>query len=78
MNEYQLPEPTAIEKKMIKSLKGIANDEKFVFGIRATLETDELRQEMADAIADGDVRTEEDAIYYALQLDEEGIHHGLR
>lgn len=76
MNEYKLPKPTAIEQEMIKALKRISKDEKFLFGIRATLETDELRQEMHDAIEDGDIQTEEDAIYYALQLDNEGVPHG--
>lgn len=76
MNGYKLPKPTAIEQKMIESLERISKDEKFLFGIRATLETDELRQEMRDAIEDGDVQTEEDAIYYALQLDNEGASHG--
>ena len=76
MNGYKLPKPTAIEQEMIAALERISKDEKFLFGIRATLETDELRQEMSDAIADGDVQTEEDAIYYALQLDHKGIVHG--
>ncbi|HCE78006.1 MAG TPA: hypothetical protein DEP61_03805 [Lachnospiraceae bacterium] len=76
MIEYKLPEPTAVEEKMIRALQSIADDDKFIYGIRATLEKDELRQEMTDAIADGDVRTEEDTIYYALQLDREGIPHG--
>ncbi len=76
MNEYKRPEPTAVEEKMIRALQSIADDDKFIYGIRATLEKDELRLEMTDAIADGDVRTEEDAIYYALQLDREGIPHG--
>lgn len=76
MNGYKLPKPTAIEQKMIESLERISKDEKFLFGIRATLETDELRQEMRDAIEDGDVQTEEDAIYYVLQLDNEGASHG--
>lgn len=76
MNEYKLPKPTAIEQEMIESLERISKDEKFLFGIRATLETDELRQEMRDAIEDGDIQTEEDAIYYALQLDNEGDPHG--
>ena len=31
---------------------------------------------MSEAIKDGDVQTEEDAIYYALQLDKEGVPHG--
>ncbi|WP_302221486.1 hypothetical protein [Acidaminococcus timonensis] len=76
MNGYKLPKPSDIEQEMIASLERISKDEKFLFGIRATLETDELRQEMSDAIADGDVQTEEDAIYYALQLDHEGVVHG--
>ena len=75
MSEYKLPKPTAIEQKMIEALEGISKDEKFLFGIRAILETDKLRREMSDAIADGDVQTEEDAIYYALQLDHEGVVH---
>lgn len=75
MNEYKLPKPTAIEQEMIESLERISKDEKFLFGIRATLETDKLRREMSAAIADGDVQTEEDAIYYALQLDHEGVVH---
>jgi hypothetical protein len=76
MNEYKLPDSTEIENKMIKALEAISDDDKFIYGIRLTLETDELRQEMSDAIADGDIQTEEDAIYYALQLDNEGIPHG--
>ena len=55
MSEYKLPKPTAIEQKMIEALEGISKDEKFLFGIRAILETDKLRREMSDAIADGDV-----------------------
>lgn len=76
MDGYKLPKPTAIEQEMIESLERISKDEKFLFGIRATLETDELRQEMSEAIKDGDVQTEEDAIYYALQLDNDGTPHG--
>ncbi|WP_281519808.1 hypothetical protein [Acidaminococcus timonensis] len=73
VNRYALPEPSDVEKKMLKALQSISSDDKFLFGIRVTLETDELRREMNAAIEDGDVQTEEDAIYYAIQIVEEGV-----
>ncbi|MGO5489947.1 MULTISPECIES: hypothetical protein [unclassified Acidaminococcus] len=75
MNEHTLPEPTPTERKMMDVLSKIWNHDDFIFGIRVTLKTDELRQEMADAIKDGDIVTSDDAILYAVQLAEEDIHY---
>ncbi|WP_337928766.1 hypothetical protein, partial [Acidaminococcus timonensis] len=68
MNDHTLPDQTPTEKKMIDVLRKIWNHDDFIFGIRVTLKTDELRQEMADAVKDGDIVTSDDAILYAVQL----------
>lgn len=63
-----------VEKKLIKKLREVWDDDDFVFGNRVHLRTDEERQAVIDAIDSGDVVGSDEVSLYALQIhqDREG------
>lgn len=63
-----------VEKKLIKKLREVWDDDDFVFGNRVHLRTDEERQAVIDAIDRGEVIGSDEVSLYALQIhqDREG------
>ncbi len=60
------------EERLIAILQDkFLDDPQYINGVTCLLETDEERQDMIDEIEDGNVATSDDAILFALQIDEE-------
>lgn len=71
----RLPQPKGIEKKLVEELRKIWNNDEFVFCNRVSIKTDEERQEIIDAIRNGDIKTSEDMVLYALQIMKDRENH---
>ncbi len=72
--EIRKPE-TETEERLIEILQDkFMDDPQYINGVTCLLETDDERQDMIDEIEDGNVATSDDAILFALQIDEERDH----
>lgn len=68
---FKLPEPQGIEKKMVEMISEFWDDEEYILGVRIDLKTDQERQWMIEAIEVGEIKSSDDVILYALQIDNE-------
>lgn len=74
-------EPVGIEKLLVEKIRPFRpHSPHFIIGVRAMLETDEERQELMDAIDNGEINSGDDVILYALAIDEDrdGVQEGLQ
>lgn len=68
-------ETVGAERRLVKMLREIWDNDNFVLGVRLRLKTDDEREEVMQAYEDGDLLDSDDVIMFALQIhqDREGI-----
>ena len=68
-------ETVGAERRLVKMLREIWDNDNFVLGVRLRLKTDEEREEVMQAYEDGDLLDSDDVLLFALDIhqDREGI-----
>ena len=57
-----------IEKRLVRKLREMLDDDVFVLTVRACLKTDKEREDVLQAILDGDVVDDSDVTLFALDI----------
>ncbi|EJP32320.1 hypothetical protein HMPREF1147_1324 [Selenomonas sp. FOBRC9] len=67
-------ETVGAERRLVKMLREIWDNDNFVLGVRLRLKTDEEREEVMQAYEDGDLLDSDDVLLFALDIhqDREG------
>ena len=60
-----------VEKELVKRLRKMFDNDDFVFGVRAYLDTDEERQWVIEGIDEGDLKNVRDVLDYIEQIDDD-------
>ena len=60
-----------VEKELVKRLRKMFDNDDFVFGVRAYLDTDEERQWVIEGIDEGELQNVRDVLDYIEQIDDD-------